>query len=248
MSAAPVAIVTGSSSGIGAATAAALVEAGWSVLGLDLQEPAEPITGVKHRSCDLADPHAISEACSHARELGELAAIVHCAAAQTLGASGELADAAWERILAVNLLAAERLVAGTKDLLRAAHGAVVVISSVHAVATTRAMVGYATSKAALEGWVRAAALDLAPEIRVNAIRPGAVDTPMLRAGFVRRPEDGTPEEAAAKLANAVPLRKIIDARELARLVLLLVDLATPLTMTGSVLTVDGGALLGLATE
>ena len=248
MSAAPVAIVTGSSSGVGAATAAALADAGWSVLGLDLQDPARPVDGVTHRRCDLADPQAIREACGQARELGEVAAVVHCAAAQTLGASGELADADWERILAVNVLAAERLVAGSREALLASRGSVVVISSVHAVATTREMVGYATSKAALEGWVRAAALDLAPDIRVNAIRPGAVDTPMLRAGFARRPQDGSPEQAAAKLAGAVPLQRIIDPSELARLVLLLVDRTTPLTMTGSVLTVDGGALLGLATE
>lgn len=244
----PVAIVTGSSSGVGAATAGLLAASDWAVLGLDLQEPRQPSAGVEHLTCDLSDPSAIRAACVRAGELGEVAAVAHCAATQTLGAAGELSDAAFERILAVNVLAAERLVAGTKAALVRSRGSVVVVSSVHAVATTREMVGYATSKAALEGWVRAAALDLAPHVRVNAIRPGAVDTPMLRAGFARRPQDGTPEQAAAKLAAAVPLGRIIEPTEIARIVGLLVDRSAPLTMTGSVLTVDGGALLGLATE
>lgn len=244
----PVVIVTGSSSGVGAATAATLAAEGWAVLGLDITTAASTTAGVEHLDCDLADPAAIASACGHAQAMGEVGAIVHCAAAQTLGRAGEVADADWAQVLAVNVLAVERLVAGTRDALRASRGSVVVVSSVHAVATTRAMVAYATSKAALEGWVRAAALDLAPEVRVNAIRPGAVDTPMLRAGFARRPQDGSADEARAKLTAAVPLKQIIEPGEIARLIALLVDRTAPLTMTGSILTVDGGALLGLATE
>lgn len=244
----PVAVVTGSSSGVGAATAATLAAAGWHVLGLDVTTPAAPGGGVEHFDCDLADPTAIAAACAHAETMGAVTALVHCAAVQTLGRSGEVADADWARTLAVNLLAVERLVAGTRESLRANGGTVVVVSSVHAVATTASMVAYATSKAALEGWVRAAALDLAPEVRVNAIRPGAVDTPMLSAGFARRPQDGSPDQARDKLTAAIPLGRIIEPAEIARLIALLADRTAPLTMTGSILTVDGGALLGLATE
>lgn len=243
-----VAVVTGSSSGIGAAVARLLADGGWTVLGLDLQAPANEIDGITHRTCDLAAAGDVAAAAAAALELGPVAALVHCAAAQTLGGSGQVSDADWERVLAVNLLAAERLVAGTRTSLISARGSVVVVSSVHAVATTREMVAYATSKAAVEGWVRAAALDLAPDVRVNAVRPGAVDTPMLRAGFARRPEDGTVDEAFAKLAAAIPLRTVIDPTDIARVIALLVDGANPLPMTGSTLTVDAGALLGLSTE
>jgi NAD(P)-dependent dehydrogenase (short-subunit alcohol dehydrogenase family) len=245
---AKVAIVTGSSSGIGQSTAQLLAASGWLVLALDLTDPSTPTPGVTHRRCDLADEGAIADAAAAAVALGEVSALVHCAATQTLGAAGEVADADWWRVLAVNLLAIERLVAGTLKPLRTNGGSVVVISSVHAVATTRSMAAYATSKAALEGWVRAAALDLAPEVRVNAIRPGAVDTPMLREGFARRPEDGTVEQAFTKLATAIPLHTVIDPADIARAVELLIDQERPLPMTGSVLTLDAGALLGLSTE
>jgi NAD(P)-dependent dehydrogenase (short-subunit alcohol dehydrogenase family) len=243
-----VAIVTGSSSGIGAATAQLLAQSGWAVLGVDRQDASTATPGVTHHACDLADPAAVAEAAAAALQLGPVTAVVHCAATQPLGAAGEVDDDAWQQALAVNLLAVERLVAATRESLRRTRGAVAVISSVHAVATTRQMAAYATSKAALEGWVRAAALDLAPEVRVNAVRPGAVDTPMLRAGFARRPEDGTPDEAFAKLAASVPLNLVIDPADIARAVLLLVDDTRPWPATGSVVTLDGGALLGLSTE
>ena len=70
------------------------------------------------------------------------------------------------------MVAVDALLSGARESLAANSGSVVVISSVHAHATTGGVTAYATSKAALEGWVRSAALDLGPGIRVNAVAPG----------------------------------------------------------------------------
>jgi NAD(P)-dependent dehydrogenase (short-subunit alcohol dehydrogenase family) len=196
----------------------------------------------------MADLEAVRAAGARAADLGPVGAVVHNAAVQVIGAVGEVSLADWQNTLAVNLLAADVLVGATSASLREHGGSVVVVSSVHAVATTRGMAAYATSKAALEGWVRAAALDLAPQVGVNAVRPGAVDTRMLRDGLVRRPEDGTEEAALAVLAAKVPLGRIIAPEDVARLVVALVDNRSPLPLTGACVTVDGGALLRLGTE
>src|SRR6185437_11329494 len=122
---------------------------------------------------------------------------------------------------------------------------VVAVSSVHARATTREIAAYATSKAALEGWIRAAALDLAPDVRVNAVAPGAVRTPMLVEGFARRADEGSVEQAMSLLAARTPLGVVAEPVQLARLVAALLDDDVTGFMTGAVVTADGGALLRL---
>jgi NAD(P)-dependent dehydrogenase (short-subunit alcohol dehydrogenase family) len=173
---------------------------------------------------------------------------VHAAAVQILGAAGKVAVADWARSLQVNLLAVDEIVGACEDTLRAGRGSVVAIGSVHAFATTREMVAYATSKAALTGWVRAAALDLAPQVRVNGLAPGAVRTPMLESGFARRPDEGGIEGSLRALAAKTPLQAVAAPEAVAAMVATLCDDEVSGYVTGSIVVMDGGALLRLGTE
>jgi NAD(P)-dependent dehydrogenase (short-subunit alcohol dehydrogenase family) len=147
--------------------------------------------------------------------------------------------------LRVNVIAVDALVTGTRKSLATNDGSVVVISSVHARATTGGLTAYATSKAALEGWVRSAALDLGPEIRVNAVAPGAIDTTKLREGFARWGESA--EERKAILRERTALRRIGDPADVAAAVSFLIG-DDARFITGAVLVVDGGATARLGSE
>lgn len=242
------AIVTGSSGGIGAAVCELLGEQGWNVTGFDIDPPPAEAQW-HHVPVDLAVPGAAASAAAKPRDdLGRITAVVHCAAIQTLGPVGTVSAGAWQRTMQVNVIAVDELIASCRDDLIVGRGAVVAISSVHATATTTGMAAYAASKAALNGWVRAAALDLAPAVRVNAIELGAVRTGMLVEGLARRPEDGTPEVALALLSEKTPLKFIAEPAPVARLVAMLLDPDVSGYVAGCVLRVDGGALTQLSTE
>jgi NAD(P)-dependent dehydrogenase (short-subunit alcohol dehydrogenase family) len=93
---------------------------------------------------------------------------------------------------------------------------------------------------------RASALEFAPAgIRVNAILPGAVDTPMLRAGLARWE---SPQEGLSRLREGTPLGRIADPVEIARAILFLADGDQASFITGQALIADGGALARLSTE
>ena len=112
-------------------------------------------------------------------------------------------------------------------------GAIVNISSIHEKLTKPEFIAYATSKAALSGLTRTMAVDLGARIRVNAICPAAISTPMLKAGFEGRPD------AFSELENAHPSGRIGAPEEVAKVAhWLVVD--APNFLTGSCLGLDGG--------
>jgi len=121
----------------------------------------------------------------------------------------------------------------------------VVISSVHGRATSGGVTAYATTKAALEGWVRSAAMDLGPGIRVNAVAPGAIDTAKLREGFARWGESA--EARKAVLRERTALRRIGEPSDVAGAVSFLIG-DDARFVTGAVLVVDGGATARLGSE
>ena len=197
--------VTGSAGGIGSAVCRRLRGDGYEVVGLDRVASAHADRSVV---CDLGDSAATLRALAEAGDADatSVALVVHVAAEQPLACAGELTAEEWSRTLLVNVVALDLLVGVAREGLRAAGGAVVAVSSVHATATTHGIVGYATSKAALHGWVRAAAVDLGPDVRVNAVAPGAVDTAMLAAGFERWGEDAASRRGA--LEARTPLGRV----------------------------------------
>jgi NAD(P)-dependent dehydrogenase (short-subunit alcohol dehydrogenase family) len=240
-------LVTGSSGGIGAAVCRRFADAGSEVTGLDVETAPVGATWT-HVTCDLSVPGAAHEAATRVSADKPVTCVVHTAAVQTVAPAGAISSADWHRTLQVNLVAVDEIVGACAESLRASSGSVVVVGSVHGTATTRGMTAYAASKAALAGWVRAAAVDLAPRVRVNGVAPGAVRTPMLEAGLTRRPDDGSPEEALATLAAKTPLGVVAEPEAIAQLIWVLADPATMGFVTGAMLLADGGALALLATE
>jgi NAD(P)-dependent dehydrogenase (short-subunit alcohol dehydrogenase family) len=236
-------VITGAAGGIGAALCRRMRRDGYLAIGLDHAPAAEADVDLW---VDLRDSDRLVDL---GRELAgqyELKAIIHNAAMQPLASAGETPVDEWVDTLRVNVIAVDALLAGTRPNLAAQQGSVVVVGSVHGRATTSGIAAYATSKAALEGWVRAAALDLGPGIRVNAVSPGAIDTPKLREGFARWGEESAKQRKAV-LRQRTALRRIGDPDDVAGAVSYLVG-DDARFVTGAVLTVDGGATARLGSE
>jgi NAD(P)-dependent dehydrogenase (short-subunit alcohol dehydrogenase family) len=238
-----VTVVTGAAGGIGTAITSCLEERGRSVLGLD-RSGRRP--GTADEQMDLADTEALVALSDEITSRYNVTALVHNAAVQPLGGVGETSVADWIETLRVNVLAADVLAGSFRASLEEASGAIVIVSSVHARATSGGITAYATTKAALEGWVRSAALDLGPLVRVNAIAPGAVDTPKLREGFDRWGPDSA-DERRSVLRERTALGRIAAPSEIADVVNFLLGSESAF-MTGSVLTIDGGASARLGSE
>jgi NAD(P)-dependent dehydrogenase (short-subunit alcohol dehydrogenase family) len=157
----------------------------------------------------------------------------------------------WDMVIANNLRPAFLLSKLAHPLLKTAGGgAIVNVSSVHAVQTSANVAAYATSKGGLLAFTRAIAIEFAGDnIRVNAVLPGAVDTPMLRAGLNRGHLAG--EDEHSRLDNLA--RKTVNGRvgrpdEIAHAIFFLADNTQSSFMTGQAMIVDGGATARLSTE
>lgn len=164
---------------------------------------------------------------------GALQGLVNNAALQLLGGIGSLTRKDWLRTLDVNLLAPLLWTQSLLPELEAARGCVVNVSSIHARLTKKNFLAYSTSKAALSGMTRALAVDVGDRIRVNAIEPAAIATPMLAAGF-----DGKPD-LYARLGHAHPAGRIGSADEIAKLAVALCDGQLGF-VNGACIPVDGG--------
>ncbi len=180
-----------------------------------------------------------------------LDALVNNAALQISKPLLETSVEEWDAVMASNL---RSVFLGAKlayPLLKASGGgAIVNVSSVHAVATSANIAAYAASKGGLLALTRAIAIEFAPDnIRANAVLPGAVDTPMLRAGLGRGHVQG--EDVLQRLDNLA--RKTVNGRigqpaEIAHAIYFLADETQSSFMTGQALIVDGGATARLSTE
>ncbi|HTW97301.1 MAG TPA: SDR family oxidoreductase, partial [Acidimicrobiales bacterium] len=151
----------------------------------------------------------------------------------------------WNEVLAVNLTTAFLLSKYAMGNLRAAGGgSIVLVSSVQARATQRGVVAYSTSKAAVSGLARALAVDHAHEgVRVNAVCPGSVDTPMLSSAASRFAGEGDGDVGAllARWGSMHPLGRLARPEEVAEAVWFLAGPHSSF-VTGTELVVDGGLL------
>lgn len=236
-------VVTGAAGGIGAAICQRMRREGFLTIGID--RSAAPEADVDLRM-DLRDSERLIELGERLAHDYQLKALVHNAAVQPIAGAGATSVDEWLDTLRVNVIAVDALLSGARQSLAGNEGSVIVVGSVHGHATTTGINAYATSKAALEGWVRSAALDLGPGIRVNAIVPGAIDTAKLREGFARWGEDCA-EQRKSVLRERTALRRIGEPADIASVVSFLIG-DDARFITGSSLVVDGGATARLGSE
>ena len=152
--------------------------------------------------------------------------------------------------MATNLRAVFLMTKACYSLLKKSHGAIVNVSSVHAIVTSENISAYAATKGALLSFTRAIALEFARDkVRVNAVLPGAIDTPMLRAGMSRGHLCGKDAERRMnELAHRHAMGRIGRPKDVAEAIYFLASKQTAAFITGQSLVVDGGAIARLSTE
>lgn len=245
------AVVTGGARGIGAAVGEVLHRAGYEVvLGDTRADVAERSaarlgTGASAFELDVADAAAVQRLAETLRHRwdGGLDALVTAAGMEVNATLPELEQRDWDRMLAVGLTGQYLCLRAFLPLLREAQGAVVCVGSVMGHAVYPGASAYAATKAGLEGFVKAAALDCAPGVRVNCVLPGAADTPMLRRDLRGQELDRLLDRAAAD----IPLGRVAEPAEIADVIAFLLSSGARY-MTGSSVVVDGGLLTRLATD
>jgi NAD(P)-dependent dehydrogenase (short-subunit alcohol dehydrogenase family) len=226
------AIVTGGASGIGAACVVQLRAAGARVVALDLVDAPDADRSVR---VDIADEAAVvagvADAVAH---LGGLDVAILSAGVGGSAALLDMTTAEWDRIMDVNLRGAFVSLRECARAMTEGTGAIVAITSVSGFLSERLMAHYAASKAGLAQLVRSAARELGTRgIRVNAVAPGATDTPMFTA------TDRLPGYRD-RVARRAALGRVGTAAEVAQAA---VALCTLDWVTGQILAADGGVSL-----
>jgi NAD(P)-dependent dehydrogenase (short-subunit alcohol dehydrogenase family) len=254
-----VALVTGGASGIGRAVAELLAAEGASVavnaLGADdAGEVAAAITtsggSAIPVAADVSDGASIAVAVEETvRTFGKLDVLVASAGIQRYGSVADTDEKTWDEVFAVNVKGAYLTAqAAIPHLRRSGSGAIVLVSSVQARATQANVAAYSASKAALNALARSMAIDEAPfGIRVNAVCPGSVDTPMLRwsAGLF---SEGSPDDVQRTIASwgrSHPLGRVAQPAEVAEAVAFLASRRASF-ISGDAVLVDGGLLAALS--
>lgn len=233
-----VAVVTGGASGIGAATAALLVERGARVAVLDLDVEGVPPSQVGV-VCDVSDSESVDAAVRTV--VAHLSGIDVLVSNAGIGAAGDVSandDDEWHRVLDVNVVGMARMARACLPYLRESKApAIVHTCSIAALVGLPNRALYSASKGAVLSMTMAMAADHVREgIRVNAVAPGTADTP-----WVGRLLDAAEDPAAMAVALRArqPMGRLVSADEVAHAI---AYLASPLSAstTGTILTVDGG--------
>lgn len=251
-------LITGAAGGIGRATVALFAAKGWRVLGVD-RAPFDNTQGGAgfpengfFIQADISRGEELEAIFEKAQEFTEsLDALVNNAALQIAKPLVDTTVEEWDAVMAANLRSVFLGVKLAHPLLKnKGGGAVVNVSSVHAIQTSANIAAYAASKGGLLALTRAMAIEFAPDnIRVNAILPGAVDTPMLRAGLGRgHAGHGDMQQRLDNLARKTVNGKVGRPEEIAQAIYFLADNEQSSFMTGQAMVVDGGATARLSTE
>jgi 3-oxoacyl-[acyl-carrier protein] reductase len=240
-----VAVVTGASGGIGSVTAHRLAEAGCKVVvgynsrAAGAEQVASALPGSGHRTArmPMEDTAALRDVAAMVeREYGRCDVLVNSAGftrmiphADLEALSDELIDA----IFVANVRGPFATIRAFAPLMKRSDAAVIInISSAAALSGGGSNIAYGASKAAIDAMTKSLARVLGPNIRVLSVSPGAVDT-----GFV----PGRTTEMVEKAAQRTPLKRVVQADEVANTVMAAVTLMT--ATTGTVLLVEAGSLL-----
>jgi 3-oxoacyl-[acyl-carrier protein] reductase len=240
-----VAIVTGAARGVGGRAVELLVAEGARVVAADLRgdELAARFGGlaaqVRRVVADVSTTAGCEELVAEATEPFGGLDLVFANAGVTLRAPlDDTSDELWRQLIDANLASVFRAARAAVPALRArGGGAIVANASINALKGNLDLVAYSAAKAGVLGVVRALALELAPDrIRVNAVCPGTIDTPMTDEDLSRTAD---PEAARAAVVRKHPLGRLASADEVARAALFLGS-SDAAFITGVALPVDGG--------
>lgn len=233
-----VAVVTGGAQGIGEAVVRSLAGSGARVVSLDVL-PQPSSRAALALVCDVRDPDQVADAFQVVeKELGPVSLLVNNAGVNAYFGVEDMTVAQWEAFFAVDLRATWLCTrAALPGMAVVGSGAVVNVSSVHALLTVPGMFPYAAAKAGLLGLTRSLALELAPmRVRVNAVCPGWVRTATVQMHLARSDDA---EAALAKVLAQQPWGRMAEPEEIASVVrFLLSDEAS--YINGAAIPVDGG--------
>jgi NAD(P)-dependent dehydrogenase (short-subunit alcohol dehydrogenase family) len=179
-------VITGGSSGLGAAVARACLEAGHRPFVLDRQPPAD---GVEHLLVDLADPDKTELVVQQVvEETGGIDAVVTCGGTDACGRLEDVPASDWNRVVQVNLLGTVATIRAALPSLKERHGRIVTVASTLGLKALPDATAYCASKFGVVGFTRALAAELAGEVGVTLLEPGGMQT----AFFDGRPDQYKP--------------------------------------------------------
>jgi NAD(P)-dependent dehydrogenase (short-subunit alcohol dehydrogenase family) len=241
-----IALVTGAAGGIGGAVARRFIAGGWHVVGVDHRPCTE--AGVHGVVADLRDVDQCRAAVEQTVQwAGRLDVVVNAAGVWTEGPCTDTAEADFDRVFDVNVKGLYFLTSAAVPHLAATHGCVINLSSDAGIQGNAGAAVYCASKGAVSILTKALALELAPQgVRVNAVCPGDVDSPMLH-GQARDFGGGDPQAYLQKLLGGYPqgpAARFIQPAEVAELIWFLAQ--TPAApITGANISIDFGLSAGI---
>ncbi len=222
-------LVTGATSGIGRAVALGFAGAGAQVCAVGLGEMPPPVAGVTFQAADVTDAVAVHTLVTG---LDRLDAVVCCAG--VIRRDDEHQPDVFAEVLDINLTGTMRVLHACRDRLRASRGTAVATASMLSYVGGPRVPAYAASKGGVVALVRSLAVAWAPEVRVNAVAPGWIATPLTAA--LRQPGG-----AGEAILTRTPLARWGEPEDVVDPVLFLCSDAARF-ITGEVLRVDGGYL------
>lgn len=235
-------LVTGAAHGIGAATARRFAAQGDHVLIADIDDEAAGATAsailasggsAEAIHLDVGQTDSWNVARAFCDDLGlQVAVLVNNAFVIAIAPAHELAEADWDRQLSVNVGSVYRSIRTFHDMLSTQRGSIVNVSSVHALAAWRGHPAYASAKGAMLSLTRQLALEYGPEIRVNAVLPGAIET---------RQWDPYGEDARREQDTHIVLGRLGQPEEVAAAIAFLAS-ADASYITATTILVDGGLM------
>ena len=229
-------VITGAASGIGHATAELFRDLGDTVFGLDIS-PTVP-DGVTYVECNVGDKAAVDAAIATCAAGGRIDVLANVAGIVQFGRFEGVSEEEYDRVQAVDLKGPFFLIQAALPHIRAAKGNIVNVSSVAGNKAQGYSAAYSAAKGGLTMLTRGLALELAPEgIRVNAVCPGTVDTPLVQQVAENFPADLDPR-VMDRLMMMLP-GKAISPTEIGQSIVYLASPAARM-ITGTVLAFDGG--------